>query len=115
MFSTYDRRHPLAAASPLRSCQWGKPAELVLHQVDISAIYENDLRLARNELDGWHTRFAAARAALGRANRFPPASRRYGQAEAMRALNAVRKGMRAALARIAAAEVKLASAAVVRA
>ena len=74
---TYASRNPRAAASPLRSCQWGKPAYLVMHRPSMASAHEYEIRLARLELEGWGKTYAAACAQLGKADRFPAASHRF--------------------------------------
>lgn len=54
-----------------------------------------DYRRARDAVAGWKRMDAAARAKLGQVNSHDPKWRRQSQADAMRALNQVRAGMRA--------------------
>lgn len=54
-----------------------------------------DYRCARDAVAGWKRMDAAARAKLGQVNCHDPKWRRQSQADAMRALNKVRAGMRA--------------------
>lgn len=104
----YQSRNPLAATSPLRSCQWGRPAYLVLG-VPAEAKAQAAVRIARDELAGWARQDDAARAELGAANRRPAATRKYWQGQAMRKVNAIRKAQREAVARLVAAELALAA------
>jgi hypothetical protein len=54
-----------------------------------------DFRRARDAVRGWHDMDAAARAKLGQVNSHDRKWRRQSQADAFRALNKVRAGLRA--------------------
>lgn len=112
----YQSRNPLAATSPLRSMQWGRPAALVLGYSEAeTAAWELDR--ARLMLVALEDRFAGACRALGDANRlrFATNIKRMWQGKAMRSLNSARAQLRAARARLVAAELAMTALATVRA
>ena len=112
--STYASRNPLAATSPLRSCQWGRPAYLVMGLTAMQKA-ELELQTARNNVPGLVSAYALCRAELGRANKAPIIRRRRVQSAVMRGLNTARAALRRALRRVALAELALAALAVAQA
>ncbi|MCX7380027.1 MAG: hypothetical protein NT133_01110 [Alphaproteobacteria bacterium] len=114
---TYQSRNPLAATSPLRSVPLYRPAALVFGYSEAdNAAWE--LSRAREMLPMIEARFAGACKALGETNRMKgkkAAMRRFWQAEAFEKINAARKQLRQARARVVAAELAMVAIATVRA
>lgn len=105
---SYSARDPRAAAHPLRSLPLSRPASEVFGPTPLQRA-EGEARYATNLLAGHVQAYAADRAALGKANRMAPATRRWWQAQALRAINGRRMAIRQAQARLAAAQAALAA------
>ena len=104
----YGFRNPKAVHNPLRSMPLFTPAEQFFGPsplVKATAALDD----ARMWVRQWGNAYQAARAELGNANRFGPATRQYWQREAMRKINQARVGLRKAMQKAQAAEIALAA------
>ena len=99
-------RNPRAEHNPLRSIPLFRPASILSRPSETDEMV-GALRRALYAVAGLQRAYAAARAALGRANGSTREYRRLNQADAMRKLNAVRKQMRANYRLIADSEAEL--------
>jgi hypothetical protein len=104
----YQSRNPLAACSPLRSCQWGKPAYLVLGVTEQFKA-ESALAQAQTYMPIYEQRLAAACEALGFANQVRGPQRKRHQANALRNINAARAQLRAGRKALVAAQLAMAA------
>ncbi len=100
---TYQTRNPRAVHSPLRSMPMIRSIESVFGPSP-RVRAEAELRIAKAALDAELVVYAREHKALGDANHRPMTTRRYWQAQAMRALNGRRRYIRQAPRRLVAAQ-----------
>ncbi len=104
--STLQTQISRSSRSPQRQLPLFQPAARVFGASPADRLI-GEFRRARDAVQGWKDLDAAARAKLGQVNRHNAQWRRQSQAEAMRALNKVRAGMRANYRALDAAEAAL--------
>ncbi len=106
---SYTSRNPLAAANPLRSMVWNKPASQVLGW-NPRQIAEFEIARDRQNLANLEDRLVGAYAQLGSANKQTGVgrySREFCVATAFRSINATRASIRATRKSLATAELAL--------
>ena len=109
MSYTHTSRNPLAAANPLRSMVWNKPAHQVLGWTPRQCA-EFEIARDRQSLATLEGHLIAAYAALGRANKQTGVgrySREFCVAAAFRLINATRRQLRETRKSLARAEMAL--------